>query len=198
MKKKTENLSLFRQTIFWFEFFYKVRVEFFYKVSCKFFFIFSEQETHKRYHDTKQKSKKATVPKQSLLKSSATKIELTIMCLLKSSETKIELSICELTIIKVACFWVKPKPELLRYTKVKVAFSVSELQLSLKTLIFCYLRGSYNLIYYLHGPKLVGSVAEWLKHRTDDQHGLGSKPTCAILLCPWERHLLLGGLDKQF
>ena len=36
--------------------------------------------------------------------------------------------------------------------------------------------------------KFVGSVVEWLKHRTDDQHGLGSKPTCAILLCPWERH----------
>ena len=34
----------------------------------------------------------------------------------------------------------------------------------------------------------VGSVVEWLKHRTDDQHGLGSKPTCAILLCSWERH----------
>ena len=34
----------------------------------------------------------------------------------------------------------------------------------------------------------VGSVVEWLKHRTDDRHGLGSKPTCAILLCPWERH----------
>ena len=35
---------------------------------------------------------------------------------------------------------------------------------------------------------LVGSVVERLKHWTDDQHGLGSKPTCAILLCPWERH----------
>ena len=34
----------------------------------------------------------------------------------------------------------------------------------------------------------VGSVVEWLNHRTDDQHGLGSKPTCAILLCPWERY----------
>ena len=32
----------------------------------------------------------------------------------------------------------------------------------------------------------VGSVVEWLKRR--DQHGLGSKPTRAILLCPWERH----------
>ena len=31
-------------------------------------------------------------------------------------------------------------------------------------------------------------MVEWLKHRTDDQHSLGSKPTCAILLCPWERH----------
>ena len=36
--------------------------------------------------------------------------------------------------------------------------------------------------------KIVGSVVEWLKHRVDDQHGLGSKPTCAILLCPWKRH----------
>ena len=35
---------------------------------------------------------------------------------------------------------------------------------------------------------IIGSVVEWLKHRTDDQHSLGSKPTCAILLCPWERH----------
>ena len=35
---------------------------------------------------------------------------------------------------------------------------------------------------------LVGSVVEWLKHWTDDQHDLGSKPNCAILLCPWERH----------
>ena len=45
-------------------------------------------------------------------------------------------------------------------------------------------------------------VVEWLKHRTDDQHGLGSKPTCAILLCPWEIHFtalfLLGGPGKQF
>ena len=31
-------------------------------------------------------------------------------------------------------------------------------------------------------------MVEWLKHRTDDQHGLGSKPTCTILLCFWERH----------
>ena len=31
-------------------------------------------------------------------------------------------------------------------------------------------------------------VVEWLKHRTNDQHGLGSKPTPAILLYSWERH----------
>ena len=31
-------------------------------------------------------------------------------------------------------------------------------------------------------------VVEWLKHRARNQHGLGSKPTRAILLCLWERH----------
>ena len=35
---------------------------------------------------------------------------------------------------------------------------------------------------------MVGSVVEWLKCRAYDQHGLGSKPTRAILLCPWERY----------
>ena len=34
----------------------------------------------------------------------------------------------------------------------------------------------------------VGSVVEWLKPRAYNEHGLGSKPTRAILLCPWERH----------
>ena len=34
----------------------------------------------------------------------------------------------------------------------------------------------------------VGSVVEWLKCRTCDQHGLGSKPTRTILLCPSERN----------
>ena len=29
----------------------------------------------------------------------------------------------------------------------------------------------------------------WLNHHAYDQHGLGSKPTHAILLCSWERHL---------
>ena len=33
-------------------------------------------------------------------------------------------------------------------------------------------------------------MVEWLKHQTDDQYGLGSIPTCAILLCPWERHFM--------
>ena len=32
------------------------------------------------------------------------------------------------------------------------------------------------------------SVVEWLERRDCDQHGLGSKPICVILLCPWERH----------
>ena len=28
----------------------------------------------------------------------------------------------------------------------------------------------------------------YVMYRADDQHGLGSKSTRAILLCPWERH----------
>ena len=35
---------------------------------------------------------------------------------------------------------------------------------------------------------IVCSVVEWLKRRAYDRHGSGSKPTRAILLCPWERH----------
>ena len=33
-------------------------------------------------------------------------------------------------------------------------------------------------------------MVEWLKHWAHDQHGLSSKPTCAILLCLWERHFM--------
>ena len=35
---------------------------------------------------------------------------------------------------------------------------------------------------------VVGSVVEWLKRPDCDRTDLGSKPTRAILLCPWERH----------
>ena len=31
---------------------------------------------------------------------------------------------------------------------------------------------------------IAGSVVEWLKRRARDQHGLSSKTTRAILLCP--------------
>ena len=34
----------------------------------------------------------------------------------------------------------------------------------------------------------VGVVVEWLKRRARDQQNLGSNPTRAILLCPWERY----------
>ena len=37
-------------------------------------------------------------------------------------------------------------------------------------------------------PKVVGNVVKWLERRVCDRHSLGSKPTRAILLCPWERH----------
>ena len=47
----------------------------------------------------------------------------------------------------------------------------------------------------------MNSVIEWLKQCGYDQHGLGSKPTRAILLRPWQRRLgqfpLLGGLAWQ-
>ena len=44
-------------------------------------------------------------------------------------------------------------------------------------------------------------VVEW--YQADDQHDLSSKPTCAILLCSWERHFTAlspacGGLGEQF
>ena len=39
-------------------------------------------------------------------------------------------------------------------------------------------------------PKAGRHVVEWLKHRADDQQGLGSKSICAILLCSWERHFM--------
>ena len=35
---------------------------------------------------------------------------------------------------------------------------------------------------------LVGSVVEWLERRKCTRHGLDSKPTSAILLCPRKRH----------
>ena len=37
---------------------------------------------------------------------------------------------------------------------------------------------------------MLTSEFEWLKRRAHDQHGLGSKSTRAILLCPWERHFM--------
>ena len=42
---------------------------------------------------------------------------------------------------------------------------------------------------------VVNSVVEWLKCRVHDQHGLSSKPTCAILFCPWERHFVAHSPD---
>ena len=47
---------------------------------------------------------------------------------------------------------------------------------------------SLPVLGYMPANNIISSVVEWLKHRTDDQHGLGSKATCAILLCPWKRH----------
>ena len=40
-----------------------------------------------------------------------------------------------------------------------------------------------------HHNKVVGSMVEWLECRDCDRHGTGSKPTRAILLYSWKRHL---------
>ena len=49
---------------------------------------------------------------------------------------------------------------------------------------------------------IIGSVVKWLEHRDCDQRSLGSKPSGAILLCPWERHSAahsqIGDLDSNF
>ena len=55
---------------------------------------------------------------------------------------------------------------------------------------------------FVNRHSFVGSVVKWLKRRPYDRHSLGSKPTRAILLCPWERHFTAlspaSGLGKQF
>ena len=50
----------------------------------------------------------------------------------------------------------------------------------------CY-KFTNNQEHFSRGESHVSSVAEWLKCRADDQHGLGSKPTRAILLRSWEK-----------
>ena len=40
------------------------------------------------------------------------------------------------------------------------------------------------------GTQYVSSIVKQLKHCAYDQYNLGSKPTRAIQLCPWERHLM--------
>ena len=37
-------------------------------------------------------------------------------------------------------------------------------------------------------------MVEWLRHSAYDQHGLGSKSSCTILLHPWERHFMAHSL----
>ena len=56
--------------------------------------------------------------------------------------------------------------------------------------------------FFINKTCFVGCVFECLKCCACDQHGLGSKHTRAILLCPLERYFtaisLLGSLSKQF
>ena len=46
-------------------------------------------------------------------------------------------------------------------------------------------RKTGSFIQYIDGKP---NMVKWLKHQACDQHSLSSKPTHAILLCPWERH----------
>ena len=67
-------------------------------------------------------------------------------------------------------------------------FMLSQNPISMRRVFKVFKKIFLNFQKNLSKKSLVGSVVEWLTHRTDDQHGLGSKPTCAILLCSWERH----------
>ena len=55
---------------------------------------------------------------------------------------------------------------------------------------------SFGSVYFAtsqHFPttiNIVSSMGEWLECRAYDQHALGLKPTCTILLCPWVRHFM--------
>ena len=37
---------------------------------------------------------------------------------------------------------------------------------------------------------ITGRMVDWLERRAYDIHGVDSKSTRAILLCPWERHFM--------
>ena len=63
-------------------------------------------------------------------------------------------------------------------------------------------RVQYCTLKQIPSSSVVSSVVKWLKHWACDQHGLGSKPTNAILCVLGKdtlRHIfLLGGPGKQF
>ena len=66
----------------------------------------------------------------------------------------------------------------------KMKINLAQMKINLAQLKFNLPQMKINLA----EMKLYPVLVEWLTHRTNDQHGLGSKPTYAILLCPWERH----------
>ena len=93
--------------------------------------------------------------------------------------------ILSLSLTQVACETIFSK---LKYVKNRLRSQLSEDHLG-SLLLMCVERDilarvSNDMVI----DELVGGVVEWLKRRARDQHELGSKPTRAILLCPWERH----------
>ena len=82
------------------------------------------------------------------------------------------------------------------------AHKQSRLEACSELLEYCHSEKTFLQRIVIGDETWVHHLVEWLKRRAYDQHGLGLKPTCAILLCPWERHFtalsLFGGLGKQF
>ena len=103
-------------------------------------------------------------------------------------------------LFKLPILFQRPKRFTLRNAELDIVdfncnkeYSIRQLELNTSELNYYAIKVKFiEKPKYLFHPSeitilLVGSVVEWLKHQTDDQRGLGSKPTCAILLCPWER-----------
>ena len=53
---------------------------------------------------------------------------------------------------------------------------------------FCMVVFCFVWFYMVRFFCMVDIMVKRLQRRVYDQHGLGAKPTRAILLCPWERH----------
>ena len=86
-----------------------------------------------------------------------------------------------------------------KYLTILGIFSIISLILILKVLLI-FLEGCLCInrkvdfekfkdnLFFLNQKSIRRQRGRVVTHRTDDQHGLGSKPTCDILFCSWEKH----------